>query len=373
MNPLSRQSSLRFVAALDEVPPYEPGARLEHVRERYGLVDVVKLGSNEFPLPPFPEVKEVIVGALDDLNRYPDGHSLELRDALGEHYELSPDAIVVGNGSCELLLLLGDVLLEPGDEVVFAEPSFLLYRGMCLRHRARPVEVPLRQHVHDLDAMRARVGPRTRMVVVCNPNNPTGTYVPARDLTEFVQSLPQDVLVVLDEAYNEFVMEPDWQDTVPLARVHPNVILLRTFSKIYGLCGLRIGYGLCAPGLRAAIDRMRQPFNINRLAQLAAREALRHDDQLLQRRSATAGLRDDLTRSLVELGRPVVPSQANFVLVGAEGLERPPDEVVEALMSRGVIVRDGTAFGLPGWLRVSVGTGHEIDVLLDRLRTLTPS
>lgn len=373
MSPQTRQSSLRFVAGLDNVPPYEPGPRMEHVKERYGLSTVVKLGSNEFPMAPFPEVKAVIAAALDDLNRYPDGHSLDLRAALAERFRRGPDGVVVGNGSCELLLLLGDVLLEPGDEVVFAEPSFLLYRGVCLRHAARPVAVPLRGHSHDLEAMQARVGPHTKMVVICNPNNPTGTYLAAKELADFVRTLPDDVLVVLDEAYNEFVVAPDWQDTLRLAAEHPNVILLRTFSKIYGLCGLRVGYGLCAPELRVAIDRVRQPFNINRLGQVAALEALRHDDQLLERRTATAGLRDDMTSSLEALGLPVVPSQANFVLVGAEGLSAPAHEVAEALMSRGVIVRDGAVFGLPGWLRVSVGTRHEIDVLLERLGGLAAS
>jgi len=364
---------MRFVSTLDDVPPYEPGARIEDVRARYGLDDVVKLASNEFPLPPFDEVKAVIVGALDDLNRYPDGHCTDLRAALAERYTLADDGIVIGNGSCELLLLLGEVMLESGDEVVFAEPSFLLYRGLCLRRGGRPVAVPLRGLSHDLEAMLTAVGRRTRMVIVCNPNNPTGTYLPAAALQAFVEQVPDDVLVVIDEAYNEFVDAEDWQDTLALPRRHENVILLRTFSKIYGLCGLRVGYGLCSAALRAAVDRVRQPFNVNRPAQLAAREALRHHDQMLGRRRHTAALRRQLETSLSEIGRPTVPSQANFMLVGSRGLRCAPERVFETLMRRGVIVRDGGAFGLPGWLRVSVGTQHEIEVLIERLNELVPA
>lgn len=361
---------MRFVTHLENVPSYEPGAPPELVRARYGLDEVVKLASNEYPLAPFEEVKAAIAQSLDLLNRYPDGHSLDLRVALAEKHGHQADGVIVGNGSCELLLLLGDALLEGGDEVVFADPSFLLYRGACLRRAARPVAVPLRDFTHDLEAMLAAIGPRTKMVIVCNPNNPTGTYLPAADVAAFARKVPHDVLIVIDEAYNEFVGAPDRQDTVRLTREHHNVIVLRTFSKIYGLCGLRVGYGLCGTDLCAALDRVRQPFNVNRLAQIAAREALRHDDQVVKRRAESAALRAHLTSSLTSIGRPVVPSEANFVLVGADGLRHPREEVVAALMSLGVIVRDGLAFGLPGWMRVSVGTRPEIDVLMDRLETL---
>jgi histidinol-phosphate aminotransferase len=364
---------MRFVSTLKDVPPYEPGARIEDVCARYGLDEVVKLASNEFPLPPFAEVKAVIAAGFDDLNRYPDGHCRELRDALAERYAHDAGGVVVGNGSCELLLLLGEIMLESGDEVVFADPSFLLYRGLCMRRGARPVTVPLRELAHDLEAMLAAIGRRTRMVIVCNPNNPTGTYLPAAHLEAFVEQVPEDVLVVVDEAYNEFVDTDDWQDTLTLPRRHENVILLRTFSKIYGLCGLRVGYGLCSTPVREAVDRVRQPFNVNGPAQRAAREALRHRHKMLTRRRQTAESRRRLQTSLTAIGRPTVPSQANFMLVGSRGLRCAPEQVFETLMSRGVIVRDGAAFGLPGWVRVSVGTQHEIEILIERLSRLVPA
>jgi histidinol-phosphate aminotransferase len=361
---------MRFNPALDDIVPYEPGRPIERVQREFGLEEVVKLASNEYPLPPFPEVQTAIMHALGGLQRYPDGHTVELRAALGRKYGRSPDEIVIGNGSCELLLYLGHALLGTGDEVVYARPSFSIYRLAALLQGARPVEVPLRDHTHDLDAMLAAVGPRTRMVVVCNPNNPTGTYLPATAVAEFVDHVPADVLVVLDEAYNEFVDRPDWQDTLPLLGRHDNLIVLRTFSKIYGLCGLRVGYGLCASELKSALDKVRQPFNVNRLAQVAALEALRHDDQMLARRAQTIGSRAVMVAELQELGRPLVPSEANFMLVGTEGLRIPQEDVWGALLAQGAIVRDGNALGCPGWIRVSVGTREEMDFFLARFRTL---
>ena len=364
---------MRFVSALRNIVPYEPGAPMDLVMRRYGLEEVVKLASNEFPLPPFDEVKAVITAALDALNRYPDGHATDLRAALAAHYGRAPEQIVVGNGSCELLLLLGNALLEPGDEVVYAQPSFSLYPTVCLLHDAAAVEVPVRDYAHDLPAMVAAVTPRTRMLIICNPNNPTGTYVPAAAIAEVVAAVPDSVLVVLDEAYNEFVTAADWQDTVALQTEHENVMTLRTFSKIYGLCGLRVGYGLCSEELRQAIDKVRQPFNVNQLAQIDAAEALKHQGQVLERRVQNADLREYMAAALRSMGRGIVPSQANYMLVGIEDLCRPQEQVCEALMQLGAIVRDGNALGCPGWARVSVGTRQEIDFFLERLASLEPA
>ena len=361
---------MRFIPALDKIVPYEPGAPLELVMRRFGLSEVVKLASNEFPMAPFDEVKTAIVAALDDLNRYPDGHATDLRAALAAHYGRDPGEVTVGNGSCELLMLLGDALLERGDEVVFADPSFVVYNDICVRHEAVAVPVPLRDFTHDLEAMAAAVTPRTKMAIVCNPNNPTGTYVGAAAIRDFVAAVPDDVLIVIDEAYNEFVAAADAQGSLELERHNDNVIVLRTFSKIYGLCGLRVGYGLCSAEVRIALDKVRQPFNVNRLAQVAALEALKHQDQVAQRGSANAGLRSYLVEQLAAMGRATVPSEANFMLVRTEDLCHPQDEVCGVLMSMGAIVRDGNALGCPGWARVSVGTQQEIDFFLEKLGRL---
>ncbi len=361
---------MRFRPALTDVVPYEPGLPIDYVKRRYGLDEVVKLASNEFPLPPFPEVKQVVVEALDRLQRYPDGHSVDLREALAAHYSVRPQQVAVGNGTCEMILLLGNMLLDKGDEVVFADPSFTSYRDMSDLREAVAVTVPLVDQTHDLEAMAAAVTSRTRIILVCNPNNPTGTYVPAADIARLVDAVPDDVLVVIDEAYNEFVTAPDAQDTLALQAAHENVLIFRTFSKIYGLCGLRTGYALCAPEVKAAFDKVRQPFNVNLLGQLAGIEALKHQDQVAERRAINARLRDLMVERLAERGRATVPSQANFMLVDTRDLCRPQDQVCGALLTMGAIVRDGNALGCPGWARVSVGTEAEIEFFLEKLAML---
>jgi histidinol-phosphate aminotransferase len=208
------------------------------------------------------------------------------------------------------------------------------------------------------------------MVIVCNPNNPTGAYVPVAAVAELVRSVPDDVLVIVDEAYNEFVTAADSQDALALQAAHPNVVVLRTFSKIYGLCGLRVGYGLCDAEVARAVDKVRQPFNVSRLAQVAALEALKHQDQVAERRDANARMRELLVARLGERGRATVPSEANFMLVDARGLRCPQEEVFATLLSMGVIVRDGNSLGCPGWMRVTVGTEDEIGFFLQKLATL---
>ncbi len=361
---------MRLIPQLDDMVAYEPGQPLELVMRRFGLSEVVKLASNEFPVPPFDEVRAAIVAAIDDLNRYPDGHCTDLRAALASRYERDGEEIAIGNGSCELLMLLGDALLEEGDEFVFADPSFVVYEDMCRRHGAKAIKVPTVDFAHDLGAMARAVTPRTKMLVVCNPNNPTGTYVPGADIAELVERVPDDVLVVIDEAYNEFVGAADAQDSLALQAAHANVVVLRTFSKIYGLCGLRVGYGLCAPELKRALDKLRQPFNVNRLAQAAGIEALKHQDQVKARAAENATVRAYMVTSLAARGRATVPSEANFMLVDVRGLSVPPEEVFEALLSRGAIVRDGHSLGCPGWARVSVGTRAETDFFLEKLADL---
>lgn len=362
--------TVRFIPALAGIVPYQPGLPIEVVKRRFGIDEVAKLASNEYPLPPFPEVKEAVTGAVDRLQRYPDGSSTQLREALAAHHDRSPEEVTIGCGTCELLYLLATALLEKGDEVVLADPSFSSYRDVIDIHGAVPVVVPLVDFAHDLEAMAAAVTPRTKIVFVCNPNNPTGTYVAAADVKHFVERVPEDVLVVIDEAYIEFVTRPDRDDCLAVQKEHDNVIVLRTFSKIYGLCGLRTGYGLCAPAVKQAVDKVRQPFNVNLLGQLAAVEALKHQDQVAARRESNAALRDGMATRLAARGRATVPSEANFMLVDMNGLRQPHDEVCATLLSMGVIIRDGNALGCPGWARVSVGTQEEIEFFLQKLASL---
>ncbi len=338
---------------------------------RYGLDEVVKLASNEYPLPPLPGVIEKVAAATTRLNRYPDESCGALRDALGRHHRVPAGRVAVGNGSLELIMLLADALLAPGVSAVFPEPSFALYRRLCDLHRAEAVAAPLKPGGFvDLDAMAAAIRSDTALVVVCNPNNPTGTYLPAAAIREFCDRVPAHVLVILDEAYNEFVTEPDSQETVALARTRDNVCLTRTFSKIHGLSALRVGYALAGERVIEAIDTFRQPFNVNLMAQEAALESLKHQDEVQRRRYLTAGLRAGLSERLVAMGCAVLPSQANFVLADLRGVAPSGEDVCERLTALGAIVRDGAAFGLPGWARVSVGTRDEIEFFLARLAEL---
>ncbi len=362
--------TVRFIPELAGIVPYQPGLPIEAVQREYGLERVVKLASNEFPLPPFPEVQTVVATALGRLQRYPDGFSSDLRVAAAAHYGRGPEQITVGCGTCELLFLLAQTMLERGDEVVFAAPSFSCYRDVIAIRGAVPVAVPLRDFTHDLEAMAAAVTPKTKIVFVCNPNNPTGTYLPSAEVRRLVEAVPDDVLVVIDEAYIEFVAADDREASLGIQRDHDNVVVLRTFSKIYGLCGLRTGLGICASQVREALDKVRQPFNVNLLGQLAAIEALKHQDQVALRRETNARLRQSMADWLGERGRPTVPSESNFMLVGIEGLRVPQDQVCRELLTRGVILRDGNALGIPGWARVTVGTEEEIDFFLEKLAAL---
>jgi histidinol-phosphate aminotransferase len=361
---------MRFVPALEKMTPYVAGRPLELVMREFGISEVVKLASNEFPLPPFDEVKQAIVAGIEELNRYPDSDATDLRAALAAHFSRDAAQIMVGNGSCELLMLLGDALLEKGDEVVFADPSFVVYNDICTLHEAKAVAVPLVDFTHDLEAMVAAVTPRTKIVMVCNPNNPTGTYVPVAEIARLVESVPSDVLIVVDEAYNEFVTADDREDALALQAAHENVVVLRTFSKIYGLSGLRVGYGIGAPALKSALDKVRQPFNVNRLAQIAAVEALKHQDKVVWRREYNAAVRSALIAQLAERGRATVPTETNFMLVDTRDLCHPQEKVCGVLMSMGAIVRDGNALGCPGWARVTVGTEMENEFFLGKLDQL---
>jgi histidinol-phosphate aminotransferase len=349
---------------------YRAGPPLREVEQRYGLDRLVVLASNESPEGPFPEVLEAMVSAAAGVNRYPDGGAVPLRAAIARASGLQPEQVVLGNGSCELLFFLTQAYLDRGDRIVFAEPTFTMYRPVASARGADIAAVPLRDHAHDLEALHREVDDRTRMVVVCNPNNPTGTYLAPEPLRDFVASLPPDVLVVLDEAYIEYVTAERAATEGWLAEFE-NLVILRTFSKIYGLAGLRVGYGLASRPVAEALDKVRQPFNVNSVAQAAALEAFSHPDKVQARREHVARERDRLYQAFDRLGVPYVGgSQANFVLVRIEGLSVPGPEVPQALLERGVVTRSGYSFGCPGWIRVTIGSVEEDDLFLHHLSQL---
>ncbi len=351
------------------MPGYEAGLTIAEVLASYGLSDAIKLASNESPYPPIPSVAEVVAAAAVDLNRYPDAAGRALRADLADRHGVRPDQVALGNGSCELILLLGQALLDPGTTVVHADPSFAIYPFLAAANGAVAVAVPLADDQgHDLASMAAAVDERTRLVVICNPNNPTGVYRSAGVIEAFLDELPDDLAVLVDEAYFDFVSERDSGRTLALARTRPNLIVTRTFSKAYGLCGLRVGYAIGSADLVQAIDRVRQPFNVNHIAQLAAREGLRHPAEMDRRIQATVAERERVANLLAEAGEGFTRSQANFILLRA-GSDDAGDgrRVHEALLRSGVIVRDGGALGCPGWLRVTIGLPDENDRFLAAL------
>jgi histidinol-phosphate aminotransferase len=328
---------------------------------------LVKLASNETPFPPHPQVLEAVERELRTLNRYPDPDKTRLRRKLGERFELSPKRVAIGNGSCELLLSAAEALLEPGAEIVYAWPSFSMYPHLAAASGARAVTVPLdSEGRHDLDAMAREVTVATRMVIVCNPNNPTATALPVDAIDDFVGSLPRHVAVFLDEAYVEFSTLQDPDESLPLLAKHPNLVLLRTFSKVYGLCGLRVGYSLAgSDDFRSAVDIVRQPFSVNALALAAAVEALEHQDEVAARVERTAIERLHVEEELGERGLETTDSEANFSWVSLG--DRDEAAVMKGLAERGVIVRGGGALGDEGHFRVTYGTRAENDRFLAAL------
>jgi len=355
---------VRLSKATQNLKPYIPGPSLEEIRTEYGLEDLVLLAANEYWEGPFPEVLAALQQALPALNRYPDQDCAELRALLCGSLGVDAGRLMFGTGSCELLKLLGTALVDPGDHMVFPEPSFVVYRLIALELRAAFAAVPLDAFTVDLEAMSSLIDERTRLVIICNPNNPTGTYLSVEEIEGFLGSIPSDVTVVLDEAYGEFVTTPSRRDTVPLIKTHPNLVILRTFSKIYGLAGLRVGYGIAHPDLVAAVDMLRQPYNVTSLAQVAAAEAFRHQERVSERREYVHRERATLYEDFARLGVACVPSQANFVLVNVEGLPVPGEEVPRSLLAQGIMTRSGYFFGCPGWIRVTVGSRSENEALL---------
>jgi histidinol-phosphate aminotransferase len=323
--------------------------------------DVAMLASNESCFAPLPAVVEAAAGVLGATNRYPDPSYAPLRRALADRYGIPPQRIALGNGSCDILLAAGEALLEPGAEVVYAWPAFSVYPHLAAASGARAIEVPLDDaDRHDLEAMATEVTVATRLVLICNPNNPTSTAVGLDEVEAFMRRVPGHVCVILDEAYCEFALTlGDTYASLDLLRRYPNLVLLRTFSKVYGLAALRAGYALCgAEDFRIAVDQVRQPFYLNAAAQAAAVEALRHQDEVERRVTDTIASRLELMDRVRDLGLWVAESDANFIWLHLpDGVEEAG--VVAGLRDRGALVRAGSSLGRDGALRVTVGTGSE--------------
>lgn len=336
--------------------PYSPGKPIEEVEREFGISDSVKVASNENPLGPSPKALHAIAGALPGLHRYPDGGGYALRQALARHWNISADRLILGNGSNELLELVGRSFLLPGDEVLYAKQAFVVYDMVAQVTGATKVAVPLKDFAHDLPAMQAAITPKTKLIFLANPNNPTGTCVDPRALEAFLRTVPQHVVVVLDEAYYEYIPPESRPDSLQFVRSGHWLLVLRTFSKVYGLAGLRIGYGIGPTELVALLNKVRQPFNTNSLAQAAAAAALTDEAHVAASRAANETGRTFLAEQFGLMGLSVIPSVANFLLVD---VGRPGAQLAEALLRRGVIVRPVGGYGFPTHLRITIGTAEE--------------
>jgi histidinol-phosphate aminotransferase len=350
--------SVTFAEKLARMPGYQAGVPTGQAPEAIAAGEIAQLASNESPAPPHPKVVEAIAAAATAMNRYPDPDATLLRRRIAERYDAEPARIAVGNGSCEILLAAAEALCEPGAEIVYSWPAFSMYPYLAALTDAREVRVPLAEgDVHELDAMAAEVTAATQLVLVCNPNNPTGTHLPAAEVAAFCERLPGHVTVILDEAYVEFQTHDDPDATVDLLADLPNLVVLRTFSKCYGLAGLRVGYALGSAKFRAAVDAVRQPFSVNALAQAAGAEAILHQDDVARRVESTIVERLRVEEGLCELGLATSETHANFSWVDlGDAVE---EEVVAGLAERSIAVRPGTPLGDPGHIRVSYGTPVE--------------
>lgn len=350
---------------LSQICPYKPGKPIEELQRELGLKDVVKLASNENPLGPSPMALAAIRNALHDINRYPDGGSFNLRQKLAQHLGVNESNLVIGNGSDEIILLALRAVLNRGDEVIVAKPTFLMYEITSKIEGARIVEVPMKDFHYDLKTMKDKVKNRTRLVFIANPDNPVGTYVRLKDVEEFMDGLPEDVLVFFDEAYYEFASrEKDYPDTLKYLG-NRNIIITRTFSKAYGLAGLRIGYAIADAKLITYLDRVRQPFNVNSLAQKAACAALCDSEFLEKTKKMVVSGKEYLYRKFDELGLKAIHSATNFILID---VKTDANALYKKMLSLGVIVRSMAEWNMDTFIRVTVGTPKENERFIRALK-----
>ena len=361
----SEMKSMKPKANIVNLPVYQPGKPIEEVKRELGLDQVIKLASNENPYGCSPAAKEAVTAELSNLSVYPDGGAVELTAQLAEKLGVKSNQIIFGCGSDEVIALITRAFLVPGDETIMADCTFSVYKSNADIENAVSIEVPLKDGTHDLDAMLAAVNDKTKIIWVCNPNNPTGTIISEEQLIRFMEAVPQDVMVVLDEAYYEYVTDASYPQSLALLDQYSNLVVLRTFSKIYGLAALRIGYGIGQPEVIRLINQVREPFNTGRPAQAAAKAALM-DDQFIQhcRSSNSEGI-VYLQGEFDRLGLSYFPAHGNFIMVD---VQTPGKEMFDLLLRQGIIVRPGFA-KYPSYIRVSVGTPEQNQAFVGALET----
>ncbi len=350
-----------------DVKPYVPGKPIEDVKRELGLKSVIKLASNENPYPPSKKVLAAMAAAIKGVNRYPDGGCVVLRKALAKFLKVGEDQLIFGNGSDEIIVLAVKAFVGQGDEVIIAQPSFLIYDIASRLAGAKIHSVPLKNFKYDLAAMKAKISRRTKIIFIGNPDNPSGTYINLKEAQDLIKAVSKDTLVFFDEAYFEYVHSKDYPDGIALMKKYPNVLVTRTFSKMYGLAGLRVGYGIGRPDIIDILNRLREPFNVNSVAQAAAVAALGDQAYYKNVAAKVEEQRQFLYRSLTGLHLAYVKSFTNFILiyVGGDGTA-----LAQALLKQGVIIRDMSAWGLKGYIRVSIGTNQENKRFIQTLKKI---
>jgi len=350
---------------MDKMRAYVPGKPIEEVQKELGLEEIIKLASNENPLGCSSMAKKAIIEGLDHIALYPDGNAGALKQAVAKHLNITEEQLIFGAGSDELLGVIAEVFLCPGNEVLTSDQSFPRYDSAAHLMGSNIIKVPLTNYTYDLNKMRKKINPNTKLIILANPNNPTGTYFTQTSLLEFLNQVPSDVLVILDEAYYEYVGAADYPKSLNLLEQYSNLIILRTFSKAYGLASLRVGYGIAAPKTIELLNRVRNPFNVNSLAQVAAIASLNDQSFVKESISLNNQSKAYMYAELEKLEIPYLPTEANFIMFDAK---RPSQVLFDALLKHGFIIRP--AFGVPNWVRVTLGTLEQMKAFISVLKKI---
>ncbi|MDE0018114.1 MAG: histidinol-phosphate transaminase [Candidatus Poribacteria bacterium] len=353
---------------VDTIQPYQGGKPIEEVQRELGITDIIKLASNENPLGPSPLAVQAIAESTAQVHLYPDGNAYYLKKDVARHLGISPEYLIFGNGSNDVLQLIAETYIAPGDEVIYAAGAFVVYGLVTKLCSATAVVVPMVNDTHDLSAMAAAITDKTKVIFIANPNNPTGTMVTADETAAFMEQVPADVLVVFDEAYYEYVARSDYPQTLPYVLEGRNFIITRTFSKIYGLAGLRIGYGIAPPPLVETLNRVRQPFNCSLVGQAAARAALKDTAHVKESQRSNAAGKVFLYKAFDDMGLRYIETEGNFIMLH---VEQSGAEITDALLKQGVIVRPMAGYGYPNTVRVTIGTQQENERFIKALKVVS--
>ena len=364
----TKKKNLKPKPGIETIKAYQGGKPIEEVKRELGISDIIKLASNENPLGPSPLAMQAIQEVSQQVHFYPDGNAYYLKVDLAKHLGVTEDHLILTNGSNEVLQLVGETYLGPGDEVIYAESAFVVYGHVAKVTGATSVVVPMQSDTHHLPSMAAAITDETKAIFIANPNNPTGTMVTAAETAHFMAQVPENVLVIFDEAYYEYVTHPDYPQTLPYVMEERNFIITRTFSKIYGLAGLRVGYGIAPPSIIATMNPVRQPFNCNAVAQASARAALTDTDYVKKSQELNAAGKVFLYAAFDKLGLRYIKTEGNFIMVF---VNQPGADLADAMMKKGVIVRAmAEDYGYPDAIRVTIGKQEENERFLEVLTTL---